>query len=73
MEDWTLFPESQEEGKDAHSSYFYLTLKDLEGRLERKKRRKGEKRKGKKERGGREEWKREGIEIGKKVVKLFIF
>lgn len=40
-----LFPESQEEGKDAHSSYLYLTLKDLERRIERKKRRKGEKRK----------------------------
>lgn len=73
MEDWTLFPESQEEGKDAHSSYFHLTLKDLEGRIERNKIKKGEKRKGKKEGGGREGRKREGIEIGKKVVKLFIF
>lgn len=66
MEDWTLFPESQEEGKDAHSSYF-------QGRIERKKIKKGEKRKGKKEGGGREGRKREGIKIGKKVVKLFIF
>lgn len=57
MEDWTLFPESQEEGKDAHSSYFYLTLKDLEERLERKKRRKGEKRKGKRREGRHWDWK----------------